>query len=265
MFPENQHVRVIPSYWGQDEQYVMCGGKATDYHYQCITCEGCKGFFWSTIQLLLQTPWLFIIDKITETSASYVALRHASLWAWSWTIVFIGLIGLLQDSTFADTNINVSDDNNVDGSGAQSVSINNNHNVANIDNNNGWDRSWNSIWDYNTGFAATRIFAKKTCIVHRLNRDVVPSLQDLERIAKEKRANVHTGPSPKSLQYQIESEEVKDLTQFGTAIENMCRGLPTYKAQEIRGRIFSFFSGSCFQAGILWLLNISLCGEVIAS
>ncbi|XP_020840868.1 gastrokine-1 [Phascolarctos cinereus] len=176
-------------------------------------------------------------------------------------IVCIGLLGLLQGSTFADSNISVSDDNNVGGGGAQqTVSVNHSHNVANIDNDKGWE-SWHSLWDYNTGFAATRIFAKKTCIVYRLNRDVVPGLQDLEKTAKEKRANVHTGPSPKSLHYQIEPEEVKNLTQFGTPIENMCKGLRTYKAQEVQGQSFSFFSGSCFNADLLWLVNISICGE----
>lgn len=43
-------------------------------------------------------------------------------------------------------NINVNS-NNSGGSGQQSVSVNNEHKVANVDNNNGWD-SWNSLWDY---------------------------------------------------------------------------------------------------------------------
>ncbi|XP_043836975.1 gastrokine-1 [Dromiciops gliroides] len=174
-------------------------------------------------------------------------------------IVFIGLLGFLWDPTSADTNINVSNDNDSNG-GSQTVSINNDHNVANVDNNNGWERSWNSIWDYNSGFAATRIFSKKTCIVHRLNKDVVPGLQELERMSKQK-ANVHTGPSPKSLQYEIEPEAIDNLAQFGTPIENMCKGLRTYKAQEVQGQGFFFFSGSCFDVNVLWVLNISLCGE----
>ena len=32
----------IPSYPDKDEQCVVCGDKATGYHYRCITCEGCK-------------------------------------------------------------------------------------------------------------------------------------------------------------------------------------------------------------------------------
>lgn len=46
-------------------------------------------------------------------------------------------------------NINIGDSNNSGGSGLQTVSVNNEHNVANVDNNNGWD-SWHTLWDYNT-------------------------------------------------------------------------------------------------------------------
>lgn len=32
----------VPSYLDKDEICVVCGDKATGYHYRCITCEGCK-------------------------------------------------------------------------------------------------------------------------------------------------------------------------------------------------------------------------------
>lgn len=35
-------VGYIPSYLDKDEPCVVCGDKATGYHYRCITCEGCK-------------------------------------------------------------------------------------------------------------------------------------------------------------------------------------------------------------------------------
>ncbi|OBS74289.1 hypothetical protein A6R68_15175 [Neotoma lepida] len=40
--PHSQKKGYIPSYLDKDELCVVCGDKATGYHYRCITCEGCK-------------------------------------------------------------------------------------------------------------------------------------------------------------------------------------------------------------------------------
>ncbi|XP_043922811.1 thyroid hormone receptor beta isoform X3 [Protopterus annectens] len=62
----------VPSYLDKDELCVVCGDKATGYHYRCITCEGCKGFFRRTIQKNLHPSYSCkyegkcLIDKITR-------------------------------------------------------------------------------------------------------------------------------------------------------------------------------------------------------
>ncbi|XP_078146473.1 thyroid hormone receptor beta isoform X4 [Centroberyx gerrardi] len=70
---QGQHKKgYIPSYLDKDELCVVCGDKATGYHYRCITCEGCKGFFRRTIQKNLNPTYACkyegkcIIDKVTR-------------------------------------------------------------------------------------------------------------------------------------------------------------------------------------------------------
>uniref|UniRef100_A0A8P0T3B3 Gastrokine-1 n=3 Tax=Canis lupus familiaris TaxID=9615 RepID=A0A8P0T3B3_CANLF len=160
--------------------------------------------------------------------------------------------------------INIGGNSNSGASGQQSVSVNNEHNVANVDNNNGWD-SWNALWDYNTDLAAIRLFGKKKCIVHRMNKNVMPSLQTLDTLVKEKKLQGKgpEGPPPKGLMYSVNPEEVKDLNKLGKPIANMCRGIPTYMAEEIEGASLFFTSGKCFSADILWILNISYCSSTV--
>ncbi|XP_002709705.1 gastrokine-1 [Oryctolagus cuniculus] len=177
-------------------------------------------------------------------------------------MIFVGLLGLFIIPGLSGYNINISDDNNADGSGQQTVSVNNEHNVANVDNNNGWN-SWNTLWDYDAGFAATRLFAKKSCIVHTLNKDAIPSIEALDALAKEKKEKGAGGPPPKGLVYSINPVKVDDLSQFGKHIAGMCQGVPTYEADEIQDASLFYYSGKCFNTNVLWILNISYCGKTV--
>uniref|UniRef100_A0AC11B3M2 Gastrokine 1 n=1 Tax=Ovis aries TaxID=9940 RepID=A0AC11B3M2_SHEEP len=179
-------------------------------------------------------------------------------------IVFAGLLGIFLTPTLADYDIDVNDNNNSGGSGQQSVSVNNEHGVANIDNNNGWG-SWNSLWDYGSGFAVIRSFKKKSCFVHKMNKEVMPSIQALGMLAKKNKLQGRgpEGPPPKSLIYSVKPDKVNNLDQFGESVVTMCKGIPTYMAEEIQEANPILYPEKCFKVDILWILNISLCEEAM--
>ncbi|CAM4684623.1 unnamed protein product [Lepidochelys olivacea] len=178
-------------------------------------------------------------------------------------IVIASLLGVFLTPSLATDNVNENNQRNDGGNSHQTVSINNNKHVANIDTNNGWN-SWNSVWDYGNGFMATRVFSKKSCIIAKMNKDVMPDIVVIPRLISERKKAGAQGPRPKELRFVVSKTRVLDLTSFGKNIEALCRGLPTYVAHEAeRMKEANFFySGSCFHTSILWIINIGFCGDV---
>uniref|UniRef100_A0A673VKJ2 Gastrokine-1 n=1 Tax=Suricata suricatta TaxID=37032 RepID=A0A673VKJ2_SURSU len=180
------------------------------------------------------------------------------------TIVFAGLLGVFLTPALADTDINIGGDSNSGISGQQSVSVNNEPNVASVDNNNGLD-SWNAMWDYETNFAAVRLFKQKVCIAHRMKKDAMPSLQTVDALVKEKelQGKGPGGPPPRSLMYSINSVRVNDLEKLGKPIAGMCRGIPTYTDNELERASLFFYSRMCIRTNTLWILKLAFCGTLI--
>nr|XP_033806067.1 gastrokine-1-like [Geotrypetes seraphini] len=177
-------------------------------------------------------------------------------------ILIVSLLGVFLTQTLANDSISVINQGNDGGSVHQTVNVNHQNNIANIDTNAGWN-SWNSVWDYNTGFIAIRPFAKKACYVTEMNRKVVPSLQELAKVIKEnKNQKGPADPPPRSLQYTATNTLASNVAQFGKPVEALCRGIPTYHPQEVQGGSFLVQGGGCINAEILWLLDINLCGGI---
>uniref|UniRef100_A0A674IDV8 Gastrokine-1 n=1 Tax=Terrapene triunguis TaxID=2587831 RepID=A0A674IDV8_9SAUR len=129
---------------------------------------------------------------------------------------------------------NENNQGNDGGNSHQTVSINNDKHVANIDSNNGLN-SWNSIWDYGNGYIATRILSKKACIIAKMNKNVMPDVVELPQLIKEKKKAGSQGPPPVELQFAVSKTRVSDLAPYGKSVESMCRGIPTYVAREAHG------------------------------
>ncbi|XP_069068770.1 gastrokine-1-like [Pleurodeles waltl] len=172
-----------------------------------------------------------------------------------------GMQSLKQQSDaglFSVLSVSLTNRGNDGGDVHQTVNIDNHDNIANINTNAGWN-SWNSVWDYGNGFVATRVFAKKVCYVNRLNKNLVPSIQQLAQFTKDKKAP-QCAP-PRTLQYAATKTPAQDLARYGKPIEVLCRGIPTYLAEEVQGASFFQHVEGCLNAGILHLLDINICIE----
>ncbi|XP_078521940.1 gastrokine-1-like [Lissotriton helveticus] len=96
-----------------------------------------------------------------------------------------------------------------------------------------------------------------------MNKNVVPSIQQLARLTKEKKDQKSpAGPPPPSLQYTVTSTKAENFAEYGKHIETMCRGVPSYIAEEDHGNSFFLGIGGCVQADLLFILNVSVCGGV---
>ncbi|XP_062817376.1 gastrokine-1 isoform X2 [Anolis carolinensis] len=175
-------------------------------------------------------------------------------------ILSIAFLGALLAPTLATNNISERNQGNVGGRAHQSVSIDNQKQVVNVDNNNGWN-SWNTVWDYKNGYVATRVLSKKSCILSRMNPEVMPDVTTLPDAIRIKQKDRTKGPAHKEVTYVVSSKRITDLAPYGKNIQALCRGIPTFPAYEAKGRSFAYFSESCWQADVLFLLGISYCGE----
>uniref|UniRef100_A0A8C4Y1S7 Gastrokine-1 n=1 Tax=Gopherus evgoodei TaxID=1825980 RepID=A0A8C4Y1S7_9SAUR len=140
---------------------------------------------------------------------------------------------------FKSKNVNENNQGNNGGNSHQTVSINNDKHVANIDSNNGWN-SWNSVWDYGNGFMATRIFSKKSCLIAKMNKNVMPDITVIPKLIRERKKTGAQGPPPKELRFIVSKTRVPDLTPYGKNIEALCRGLPTYVAHEAESDLYLY-------------------------
>ncbi|XP_074837670.1 gastrokine-1-like [Carettochelys insculpta] len=183
---------------------------------------------------------------------------------WYNTLLIVVLFGVFLTQTLATDNVNVNNQGNDGRSSHQTVSINNDKHVVNTDSNDGWN-SWNSVWDYKNGFMATRIFSKKSCIIAKMNKNVMPDIVTIPKMLNERKKTGAQGPPLKQMRYIVSKTKISDQTPYGKNIEALCKGLPTHMARETqRPKGANFFDpGCCFDVIVLGIVDIVFCGEVV--
>ncbi|KAG9488890.1 hypothetical protein GDO78_005083, partial [Eleutherodactylus coqui] len=148
-------------------------------------------------------------------------------------------------------NVNINNSGNDGGSVNQQVNINNQDNIANINNVNGWN-SWDSICDFGRGFAATRLYNKKICVLTKI-KPSFPTMEQLKTFAETKQVPTNT----QLVTYTINQSPVVNIEQYGQHIESLCKGMPAYTAVEMPNAEAGF--ALCRSNSIITILGISFC------
>ncbi|XP_065601154.1 uncharacterized protein LOC136054047 [Cyrtonyx montezumae] len=108
--------------------------------------------------------------------------------------------------------------------------------------------NWKTVWDAKTGFIATKVLGKNTCIISKADTGY----------------NGFEGASagylpPIEHRYVISNNRLLNLYPYGPRIQRLCRGVPTYFAFPSPGSNFSEDDTSCFR-NVFRNMNFIYCG-----
>uniref|UniRef100_F7FSS1 BRICHOS domain-containing protein n=1 Tax=Monodelphis domestica TaxID=13616 RepID=F7FSS1_MONDO len=136
--------------------------------------------------------------------------------------------------------------------------------IALIHDTNPWSE-WDGILDYSRGYLAAKLFSKKVCVLTKMDKVILPSLEVLQKALHNKQLpRNHT--SSKGVTYVVLPTRVKNVAQYGKPINDLCRGFPTYFAQQRpEGCALALDPQSCFKARIYtntYGFGILICGEI---
>ncbi|NXE56406.1 GKN2 protein, partial [Casuarius casuarius] len=112
------------------------------------------------------------------------------------------------------------------------MTIDNEKNLADVHIRSG-DYSSDIIFDYRHGYVATRLFSRNACFILKIEKDSIPELKELGRLAFEKQTLKKIfSPNDVWVEYEAGSSTLANMREwlvYGRAIENLCRDLPIYR------------------------------------
>ncbi|XP_069799347.1 gastrokine-1-like [Dendropsophus ebraccatus] len=156
-------------------------------------------------------------------------------------VIFAALLGTLLANDNVDINNSGNDGSNVH----QTVNINNQDQVAHVNNINGWN-SWDSIFDYGRGVFATRPYGKKECVVTKMDMTVFPSLEVLGQ---------QKPVSSRLFKFNANKVPIANIGIYGVYVEALCRGIPSYTADV--NQVDEYYV--CNPNSIITILGITFC------
>ncbi|XP_059346649.1 uncharacterized protein LOC132085291 [Ammospiza nelsoni] len=141
------------------------------------------------------------------------------------------------------------------GGQSQIVTINRQWRVAIIEQRS-FTGSWKTIWNYNTGVIATKVTQQNACYISIMNRNEMPSFNNLARLAEESKNQFGHGRPTKKITF-VTNGLVSNLRSYGSDVFSMCSGLTTYMTYEVHG--FQANLGSCITLDVLGVVDLKYC------
>nr|XP_009667674.1 PREDICTED: gastrokine-2 [Struthio camelus australis] len=142
------------------------------------------------------------------------------------------------------------------------MTIDNEKNLADVHVRSGAYSS-DTIFDYQHGYIATRMFSRNACFILKIEKGSIPELQEIGRLAFEKQTlkKIYS-PNDVWVLYEPGNSilaNIKEWFLYGKAIENLCRDLPIYKLVKTQAPLDS---RACANAGIPSILGIKICEKL---
>ncbi|XP_052557974.1 gastrokine-1 [Tympanuchus pallidicinctus] len=148
------------------------------------------------------------------------------------------------------------------GFGLQTLTISPNSLVAIIQSDSA-ENAWTTVWNYGTGYIATKLGQEGVCYISTMNRVLMPALNSIAVYAEESNNVKGESVLSSSIRYVVSRRQVGDLMPYGNDIFALCSGLPTFLAfeesqQEGVNQIF-YNQNACYRLDVLNLVGIDYC------
>nr|XP_031362570.1 gastrokine-1 [Lonchura striata domestica] len=256
-FVTNGLVSNLQSY-GSDV-FSMCSGLTT---YMAYEVHGtCSGETNDKIILLQHSALPHLIlktNKRWEAHIIYSAFSSiSSAVRMHLPILTAVLLGLILTPALADYHQQTEVSKKISIGGAyQIMTINKKWLVASIEQKTSYGY-WKTIWNYDTGFMATKVLPERACYISIMNRTEMPNFDALPQLAADIRNQNSPRTPTKEITFTLVKRIIRDLESYGPDIFSMCRGLSTYVAYEVHGPQFNL--GSCIKLDVLQYLALTYC------
>ncbi|OXB74813.1 UNVERIFIED_CONTAM: hypothetical protein H355_000073 [Colinus virginianus] len=148
------------------------------------------------------------------------------------------------------------------GLGFQTLTLNSNTLVAIIEAQSA-ETPWTSVWNYETGYIATKLAQEGVCYISPMNRVLMPTFNSIAVLAEENNNVKGEAVLSNTIRYVVSRRPALELRAYGNDIFALCRGLPSFIAfeegQQEGGNQIFYNQNACLRLDVLNLLGIDYC------